>query len=156
MPRLACSTAIRCCLLEAAGTRQRERFLASRPQHDLRIRLQKETACRGHAAASGYRRKRFRAAPTAVADNSDGNCWDATGGRGFNGQSSFRYNRQSNIPRRAGHVLQPHPAAVARGEAMMTLTGGGTGIGKTFEARQICRRVGIEHCRKRDRTASKG
>ena len=42
-------------------------------------------------------------------------------------------------------VMCSNLTAVARGEAMMTLTGGGTGIGKTFEARQICRRVGIKH-----------
>ena len=57
---------------------------------------------------------------------------------------AFPYDIQRNPTFQAVQIMLDAVAAVARGEKMLTLIGGGTGIGKTHHARQICRKAGIK------------
>src|SRR6185312_3446513 len=54
------------------------------------------------------------------------------------------YDISRNPTYQAVLVMLDAFAAVAKGEKMLTLIGGGTGIGKNYYARQICRKSGIK------------
>jgi hypothetical protein len=53
------------------------------------------------------------------------------------------YNIHCNPTYQGVRVMLDTITAVAKGERMLALIGGGTGIGKTFHARRICRKAGI-------------
>ena len=54
------------------------------------------------------------------------------------------YDIGANPTYQAVLVMLDAITAVAKGEKMLTLVGGGTGIGKNFHARRICRKAGIK------------
>ena len=54
------------------------------------------------------------------------------------------YDIQANPTYQGVQVMLYAITAVARGEKTQTLIGGGTGIGKTFHVRRICRKIGIK------------
>jgi hypothetical protein len=89
---------------------------------------------------------RFRAAPvpslTSVAADEMAKLPAARVKR--NVMANLPYEIHRNPTFQAVQIMLDTVAAVARGEKMLTLIGGGTGIGKTHHARQICRKDGIK------------
>jgi hypothetical protein len=58
--------------------------------------------------------------------------------------ANLPYDISTNPTYRGVQVMRDTVTAVARGEIMGTIIGGGTGIGKTFLVHQICRKAGIK------------
>ena len=58
--------------------------------------------------------------------------------------ANLPYDIGANPIYRGVQIMRYTVAAVAKGEIMATLIGGGTGIGKTYLVRQICRKAGIK------------